>query len=380
MGLQRQERENRDRRSAPRSLGRPEPDRREAAAEPAPAESRPYSALDSLWPNYIRPDIFAAVTDLQLGVATKSRDVTGDYKFDAGIRYSFDTDFLAARVAVQALQVGTQFVRYPLSYTTAIDQTVDEARNEIRLFWRPLERKRAETIDLLRAVDGFELAGGLEMSLNGRSFRPLEGEGPTETEGWLGLEVAGHYGILGAWGNLEIFTEDRQSLSLGLNLLFGDRILSVLNLMAGRSWGGEPALGHTSFRVGGNLGEGYFTRRASRLFPIRGFEADLLEASRAAAGSVEVFWPLANLQYGYGTLPLFLHRLRLGTFVDAGVAAEDVSGDDLLVGAGFELVTSLEFAWGNFSAFRMGVAWPLVQPDGLDQDGPQFVFQLGRPL
>jgi hypothetical protein len=40
----------------------------------------------------------------------------------------------------------------------------------------------------------------------------------------------------------------------------------------------------------------------------------------------------------------------------------------------------MEIAWGNFSALRIGIAWPVVQPDYLDEDGPVFVFQLGRPL
>jgi hemolysin activation/secretion protein len=116
------------------------------------------------------------------------------------------------------------------------------------------------------------------------------------------------------------------------------------------------------------------------LFPIRGFDSNLLEASKAAAAGLEVFWPLANLQTGYKTFPVYIHRLRLGTFVDAGFAGESISGDDLLVGAGIELVTSMEIAWGHFSALRIGIAWPVVQPDYLDEDGPVFVFQLGRPL
>ncbi len=106
----------------------------------------------------------------------------------------------------------------------------------------------------------------------------------------------------------------------------------------------------------------------------------MLEAPAAAAASAEVFWPLANLQAGYKSLPFFLHRLRLGTFVDAGYASIDARPDDLLVGAGFELLTSLELGWGSFSTFRIGVAWPLVQADDLGQEGPVIVFQLGRPL
>ena len=342
-------------------------------------DPRPYNPFKSLWPNYIRPDLFAAVTDLQLGIATKSRDVSKEYLFDAGVRYSFKDEYLALRTTFQVKSVGAQYTRYPLSYETKLGQKVDESRNEIRLYWRPLEIEALKDAEILRETDGFALTDGLELSANWRHFKPLNEPGETGDEAWAALSLSRQLEFLRMWANLEVFTESQQSLSGGFRFLFGDKILSSLHLIAGRSWG-EPEFGHTTFRVGGNLTEGYFTRRPSRLFPIRGFDSDLIEAPKAAAAGAEIYWPLANLQKGYLTLPLFLHRIRLGTFVDAGFAGEDPGSDDLLVGAGFEFITSLEIAWGNFSAFRMGVAWPLRQPDYLDQDGPKFVFQLGRPL
>ncbi len=348
-------------------------------AEPKILESNPYNPFKSLWPNYIRPDVFAAESDLQLGIATRSRDVDGDYLINAGIRYSFDYEFFALQAGFQVKEVGTQFARYPLEYETALAQRVDESRNEVKLFWRPLEHKENQHAVALRASDGIELSQGVEFSLNWRNFKSLEEERSTEDESWAGLVYTNTWGILRAWGNLEIFTENRQSLSGGIQILFGDRTFTSVYMMAGRTWG-DPVFGHNTFRIGGNVSEGYFTRRPSRLFPIRGFDSNILEAAKAATGGVEVFWPLANLQAGYQALPVFLHRLRLGTFVDAGFASDSVTSDDLLVGAGFELVTSLEIAWGNLSAFRVGISWPIVRPDYLDEKGPVIVFQLGRPL
>jgi len=66
--------------------------------------------------------------------------------------------------------------------------------------------------------------------------------------------------------------------------------------------------------------------------------------------------------------------------VDAGYASVDSRPDDILVGAGFELLTSLEVGWGGMSTFRIGLSWPVLQPDDLDQEGPVVVFQLGLPL
>ena len=181
------------------------------------------------------------------------------------------------------------------------------------------------------------------------------------------------------WGNVELYTQNRQSVFGGVRLIGGDEVLTSLHLVAGKSWG-KRTNGHTTYRVGGALTEGYFTQRPSRLFPIRGFDSNVLESQTAAAGGIEVFWPLANLQKGFKTLPVFLHRVRLGTFVDAGFASDDFSSENMLVGAGVELVTSLEMAWETFSALRIGVAWPVAQPGYLDQTGPVFLFQLGQPL
>ena len=351
----------------------------EVTAAPATA-SQDYDPFKSLWPNYIKPDIFAAITDLQLGITTSGRDVTGDYTFDAGLRYTFDSDFLALQALFQRKSIGTRYSRYPFGYETALEQKVDEQRNDVALYWRPLEDERVEHAEILRATTGSDqVVNEIDLSLNWRHFSPLSGDGSANDEAWVALAASKKFGDLRAWGNLELFTENRQSVSGGVAFLFGDQILTSLQLMGGKSWG-EPTIGHTTFRVGGSLTEGDFTRRPTRLFPIRGFDANVIEAPSAATASAEVFWPLANLQFGYKSLPVFLHRLRLGTFVDAGFAGVDARSDDLLVGAGFELLTSLEMGWGSLSTFRIGVSWPLVQPDGLDQEGPVLVFQLGRPL
>jgi hypothetical protein len=37
-------------------------------------------------------------------------------------------------------------------------------------------------------------------------------------------------------------------------------------------------------------------------------------------------------------------------------------------------------AWGNLSSFRAGIAWPVDQPDYLDEKGPVFIIQIGKPL
>ena len=66
--------------------------------------------------------------------------------------------------------------------------------------------------------------------------------------------------------------------------------------------------------------------------------------------------------------------------MDAGFAAEHLDSDEILVSAGFELVTGMELAWDIMSRFSIGLAWPLKQPEDLNQSGPVLLLQIGRPL
>ncbi len=322
---------------------------------------RRFSPLKSIQPNYWMPSIFISEDDVQLGGATKSRDVSRDYKMDAGIRYSFDTDFLSLRFGGAVKDFGGRFTRYPLDYTTALNQRVDESRNEFRFSWVPF------------GIDG------LELSANYRTFEPLETSNSRDDEFWGALHVEKEYGDLWLWGNLEAYSGGSQSLFGGFRFLFGEQVYASIHMQAGKSWG-DVIPGHQTYRIGGNVVEGYFTQRPTRLLPLRGFDSNVLDASQALTAGIEVFWPLLNLQKGYETLPLFFHRLRLGTFIDSGAASESLSWDDTLVGAGIELLTSLEIAWGYLSHFRIGIAWPIRQPDILDEEGPVFLVQIGRPL
>ena len=328
--------------------------------QPLPDE-RPFSPWPSIGPNYLIPDVYIGGSDFQIGVATKSRDVTRDYKLDMGLRYSFDTDYLSGRLGIEWNTLGLRFTRYAVKYETKNDIRIDESRYELRPYWKPIEDE------------------DLEIGANWRSYEPLEGGGAKEYEFWASTAFAKRHGNHKWWVNLDIFPEDSQSLYGGIDLLFGKRIHTAVAFQGGQTWG-DLQPGHNTYRIGGNVEEGYFTQRPTRLFPLRGFDSNILEDGTAATGSLEIFWPVANLQRGHKTFPLFLHRLRLGTFVDTGFVGERPHAEDMLWGAGFELVTSMEIAWGYLSAFRMGVAWPIKQPDYLDQEGPVFLIQLGKPL
>jgi hypothetical protein len=340
----------------------------EAHAEPAettppPAESGPrdYSPIKSIVPNYLTPDMFLDENNFQVGIATHARDVSDIYAWDAGVRYHVDDGGFSWRIGGRADGLSARATRYPLAYTTGLDQYVDEIRHDYKLGWRP------------RRLPGFDLSG------NWRHYRPDRPPETVENEWWGAIAYQRSMGNLKATANFDWFTHGSQSLYGESAYWFGQEITTILRLAAGKTWG-DLVSGHNSFRIGGYSGEGFFTQRPARLFPLRGFKSNVLDAGQAVVGGVEVLWPLARLQTGYNTLPLFLHNIRLGTFVDAGFAADRPSSDDLLVGAGFELITGMELAWGFRSEFRVGWAWSLLQADGLDENGPIFLLQIGRPL
>jgi hypothetical protein len=332
----------------------------EAATEPMDGE-REYSFWKSIWPNYMLPDVFIDVEDLQLGLATVGRDVSREYAWDAGVRYTIKDDFLSFRLGAQMKGWHSRATRYPLRYQSAGRPPVDETRLDIRLGW---ESRRFK--DFL-------------FSANWRHYELESVSDGSEDEWWGELSWRHKFRRLRTALTVDLFTNGSQSLYGELSYKFGKRINTALNLVAGKTWG-ELVYGHNTFRVGGNTGEGFFTKRPTRLFPLRGFPSNILDAGQAAVGTIEVSMPLVRLQTGYKTLPLFLHNIRLGTFVDTGFAAQDISSDDLLISAGLEVITGLELAWNFKSDVRIGVAWPLRQPVFLDEEGPVFLFQLGLPL
>jgi hypothetical protein len=370
----------------------------------APAAGQAYNPLGSLLPNYWRPDLYVGSSDVQVGINTRSRDITGDFQTDLGLRYSSALKYTTLRAGLLAFEdYGCQIARYPLAYDPRLRPKFEESRQELQAYWRhavddslrvgvSLNGLSSELFNYETPYDKAEYILGQTNRRAYPDIRPeqywshLEGQ----NEAWGALEFSKTFGDLSAWSTAEFYSGGRKSLYGGLSFRYGRDIFGVLHASAGHSWG-DTSQGHGTYRIGGDVGEGYFTRRASRLFPIRGFKSNVLEADQALTGGLEVYWPLANLQQGRTTLPVFLHRLWLGTFVDAGACSDSLGFDDSLVGAGFELVSSVELGWGNLSNFRLGVAWPVRQPDyypawhpynadDLDEEGPRIILQLGLPL
>ncbi len=320
-----------------------------------------YAAWKSLWPNYIGPDYFFNVDDFQLGLSTYAADVSRNYTWNAGIRYDLDDGDVTWLLGYRAKELSTRVTHYPLNYVTQRGTTVDEKRLEINVSWSPMAMKE------------------ITLTANWRHIAPELGDRDSEEDWWANIGWKGTLSQARAAANLDAFNDNSQSLYGELLYWYGEKINTIIRFQGGKTWGGlDP--GRNTFRLGGNSGEGHFTQRASRLFALRGFDSNIVEAEQAIAANLDILWPFAKLQSGYKTLPLFLHNITLGTFIDAGFAAERFHEDELFISAGIEIITGMQVAWDRKSRFSIGLAWPLKKPSDIVQEGPTLLVLIGRPL
>ena len=324
-------------------------------------QGKPYTLWSGLKTNFLIPDIYVDAVDFQFGLATFAQDVTRRFGWDAGFRYSPKFDTYSWRIGVHADDFSFRLTRYPFSYDTERVISVYERRYDAKLAWSPAK------------------LSPLELSANYRRYWLTSQSDEGFDEWWAALKYQQSLGYLRSEFNLDMFSNNSISLLGDFYFKYDWFFSTVLRLQVGKTWG-DYVPGHNSFRIGGNVSEGIFTRRSTRLFPVRGFVPDVLDAEQAMAGGLELHWPFANLQAGYKTLPVFIRHIVLVTFLDTGLASKEVLAEEMLLSAGFEFITDLELAWVFSTDIRVGLAWPLAQPADLNQSGPTFLIQIGYPL
>jgi hypothetical protein len=324
-------------------------------------EYQDYSAWKSLWPNYIGPDYFFNIDDFQLGLSTKASDVSRAYTWNAGVRYNLDDEKVTWLLGYHAKQFRTRATQYPLSYATQRETAVDQQHLEIKVSWSPLVMKE------------------MTLAANWRYLTPEYGPIDAKEDWWASISWKDQVGSIYAAVNLDAFIDGSQSLYGELLYWYGEKVNTIIRFRGGKSWG-DLNPGRNTFRLGGNSGEGHFTQRSSRLFALRGFDTNIIEAGQAASASLDILRPFAKLQSGYKTLPLFLHNITIGTFIDAGFAANHFTWNEILLSAGIEIITGMQLAWESKSNLSIGLAWPLKKPSDIEQDGPTILILIGQPL
>ncbi len=153
----------------------------------------------------------------------------------------------------------------------------------------------------------------------------------------------------------------------------------------------ELSLGGTSGSIA-ELVPGVQVGDPSRQFPVRGFEPGVQRGTQVVSASAEYRAPLALVARGLGLLPLFVDRLSMNVFADAGrtwcsaAVRETPSAAGLclppsvrqgwLASTGAELALDLGVQWDIPYRVRAGVAQPVLRPGDVSRQ-TSFYFTLG---
>lgn len=148
-----------------------------------------------------------------------------------------------------------------------------------------------------------------------------------------------------------------------------------------------------TFRFGGPFGEGTMAGYSSRLFPFRGLPGVTFAGDRVLLFSGEYRLPIASVNRGIGTWPVFLRKIHLSLFSDFGDSwlrngKDDVAFfEDFFLSLGTELKGDLVLGYGLPLTTRLGYAVIVKNRDqiagltdalfGNDIRNGTFYFQFG---
>ncbi len=117
------------------------------------------------------------------------------------------------------------------------------------------------------------------------------------------------------------------------------------------------------FKLGGPYGR----------FVLRGFPDAAMRGKQAVSAGLTYEFPLFSIERGMGHWPLFLDDVRLGLFVDAGMAGDQLNLQDLRVGFGLEGRLSLTLGYSMPFELIAGIA------QGVAERQPRFYVNASLP-
>jgi hypothetical protein len=135
----------------------------------------------------------------------------------------------------------------------------------------------------------------------------------------------------------------------------------VLAVQAGGAFGRTRGVGRRLFAVGGLPAQDVLTALNGGLpygtFHVRGYAPTIRVGDRYFLTNVEYRLPLVDLNAGAATLPVFLQRVWLAGFVDAGDAWDGgLRARNVLVSTGLELRLSAVLGYFEGAGLRLGYA------------------------
>jgi hypothetical protein len=348
--------------------GRGSPGKTIAAGVPAhTAGARPYSAWKTLAPTFWTPTVESDGDELVIGGATGAADALGRHAYggEAGwssrarpdwrVAYAYDrwrptvfasfsddTDpwregVVRTREADLGMLLRVTRVRFTHATFAALHTAADEfacagcappadaqlRRSALRLGWK-ISNARAFGYSI-SAEEGGHLSSTLELP---RRALGSDGNGAAATlDGRRYWRLWPRHGVLALRG------------------------------AAAASWGDENS--RREFRASGHgpqTAEFGFDRGAVGL--LRGFNEEAVAGTRAAVVNLDYRVPLARIDRGLGTIPVFVRSLHGAVFLDAGHAWTGVARwQDRKLSAGAEISTDAVVGFALPVTLTAGAAW-----------------------
>jgi hypothetical protein len=141
-----------------------------------------------------------------------------------------------------------------------------------------------------------------------------------------------------------------------VNPLIPNHVFAV-KLGGGYTLGANQFLGN--YQLGGTVGDSAFVSVPDATRMLRGYARRADVGDRYWLTSAEYRLPIAQIQRGFGTLPVYARNVSGAFFVDAGNAFTGATQlgdafDGTLVGVGAEVTTRWALGWGAFVSGRLG--------------------------
>jgi hypothetical protein len=151
-------------------------------------------------------------------------------------------------------------------------------------------------------------------------------------------------------------------------LPWGKGHVLALRMVGGATFGTD--IPQRTFRMGGAYGDNSYVSLPDRYYALRGYRTSRMRGNHMVLGTAEYRLPLALIERGAWTVPLWLRSIALTIFVEAGQAWDsedyaDYAGseegfrtywENTRPAAGVELVGDMIVGWGAYLQGRVGYA------------------------
>ena len=331
------------------------------------AESKPYRPWRTLVPTFWTPVIETDADELVLGAATAMNDALGRHA------YAVDAGWAGGR-ARPDWNAAYAYDRWRPTLFAAYSDDTDPVRGgtvRSREFFAgallPFRRlRRTETLmaGFDAQTDTLECAVACPGAVTRRDLRSIRGGWLHDSRRVYGYSISAEEGFAveaAAETSREALGADADAGAAildvrGFHRVFRRRTVVAARVAGATGWGAAGT--RREFSASGP-GPSYpvFDFGRDSIGLIRGFAPEDVTGPHAFVANVDLRFPIARIQRGLGSWPVFVHTIHGAAFVDAGAAWErSLHGTDVRRAVGGELSVDMVFRFARVT-FTGGAAW-----------------------